>query len=290
MTTGKPTRWLAGAGLIVAVLLGVFYTLNRETHHFRFGGERFAYQLFQPPALEGAELQPLLVMLHGYDGSGQELRDTSNMDEIAAANGFAVVYPQALRDKTGRAHWNANMHLSRRDDVGYLSGLVADLLQRYPFDPEHVFVAGESNGGYMVYSLLCRSESVFSAGASVMGTMSGADWKSCKPASPVPVLHIFGTADDVVSPKGAIEDMDGWGGAPEAGEVLWRWAQWNGAVRGEGETFYSDAQRLTYLREDGTLAAELITLEGMWHDWPAGYDTRADAAALVVDFFKRAVP
>ena len=83
---------------------------------------------------------------------GGLLRRGSNIDAEARARGMAVVYPQALKDKTGRAHWNANMKLSRRDDVGYLSALVAHLVPSHGFDPARVFVAGESNGGYMVYT------------------------------------------------------------------------------------------------------------------------------------------
>ncbi|WP_298680452.1 PHB depolymerase family esterase [uncultured Lentibacter sp.] len=280
------------AAVICVALLGLAalaLARDGETHHVRYAGERHAYQLFVPPRQEGVA-PPLLVMLHGYDGSGRLLRRESNIDAEARARGMAVVYPQALKDKTGRAHWNANMKLSRRDDVGYLSALVAHLVPSHGFDPARVFVAGESNGGYMVYTLLCQTQGVFAAGASVMGTMSGADWKSCKPQAPVPVLHVFGTADDVVSPRGTAEDMEGWGGAPEAGQVLWRWAAWNGAVSARQSQLYSDAQRLSYLRADGSLAAELVTLEGMWHDWPAGHHGRADAAALMFDFFTRARP
>lgn len=284
-------RVIAGVVALLALAFAFWATLMRDTTIVSYGGERYSYELFLPEAsLNANEKRPLVVMLHGYGGSGHDLRDTTNMDAIAAQHGFAVAYPQALEDKHGKAHWNANMTLSRRDDAGFLTALAEELVAQHDLDSKSVFVAGASNGGFMVYSLLCRSEGVFAAGASVMGTMSGADWKACEPTSPVPVLHIFGTADDVVSPRGTAADLEGWGGAPAAGDVLWRWAHWNGAVRGEAMPAYSDGQRLSYLRDDGSLASELVTLEGMWHDWPAGYDTRADAAEMVWSFFARVSP
>ena len=76
-----------------------------------------------------------------------------------------IVYPNSVG-----THWNAVPQSeqppdgsNRRgvDDVGFLRALVASLGQRYPLDPERIFVAGFSNGGRMTLRLACEAPDVY---------------------------------------------------------------------------------------------------------------------------------
>ena len=42
------------------------------------------------------------------------------MIDLAEEHGFALVYPQGLKDDTLRLHWNAGLTLSDIADVGFL--------------------------------------------------------------------------------------------------------------------------------------------------------------------------
>ena len=84
------------------------------------------------------------------------------------------------------------------DDIGFLSELAGHLQVEYDLNPDHTFVCGMSNGGFMSYTLACDRPDVFKAIASVTGTMSGFDWNNCDPDEPVPVLQIAGADDNIV--------------------------------------------------------------------------------------------
>ena len=63
-------------------------------------------------------------------------------------------------------------------------------------DPQRVFATGVSNGGSMVALAACELSSRITAIASVSGDYSRQP--PCRPARPVSVLEIHGTADQVV--------------------------------------------------------------------------------------------
>ena len=66
------------------------------------GGQERHYSLFRPPALGRERPVPLVVMLHGGFGTAEQARRSYGWDEMAAAKGFVVVYPDGARRS-----WNA---------------------------------------------------------------------------------------------------------------------------------------------------------------------------------------
>ena len=66
------------------------------------------------------------------------------MIDLTEEHGFALVYPQGLKDDTLRTHWNTGLTLSDVDDVGFLSKLVLYLQKAY------------LNGGFMSYELIVK--------------------------------------------------------------------------------------------------------------------------------------
>ena len=45
------------------------------------------------------------------------------MIDLAEEHGFALDYPEGIKDNTLKLHWNAGLTLSDLDDVGFLSEL-----------------------------------------------------------------------------------------------------------------------------------------------------------------------
>ena len=126
----------------------------------------------------------------------------------------------------GDRFWNAtdaccDLYGTGVDDVGWLTSILDDLIDRFPVDEERIYVTGLSNGGFMSYRMACELSDRVAAIASVAG-MDFADATDCVPAEPVSVLHIHGTADDTVPYDGW--DLPGYV-IPSARDSVVRWAE-----------------------------------------------------------------
>lgn len=71
-----------------------------------FGGERPA-PYFLPESYDGSAEIPLLVMLHGYTGSGTVTAEWWNMYEAANEAGVMLIVPEGQVDAYGAPYWNA---------------------------------------------------------------------------------------------------------------------------------------------------------------------------------------
>jgi polyhydroxybutyrate depolymerase len=151
---------------------------------------------------------PLLVALHGGTGWGTQFERTSGFDGIAEANGFVVVYPDGVGVGPNQANrtWNSGAccGVAQRedvDDVTFVRMLIERLRSQYPIDSKRVFAAGHSNGGMQAYRLACElADQIVAVGVQ----SSSLEFDGCRPAKPVSLLHIHGTADQNVPIRGGI--------------------------------------------------------------------------------------
>ena len=158
---------------------------------------------------------PLLVSLHGFGGDSAYQSAYVPLHERANSDGFARLLPNGARDANGYRFWNPTDHCCEggktgEDDVAFLTELVAEARKIGAFGPVYFF--GYSNGGFMSHHMACKGLPGLRAVASLAGTSYVED-SSCEGAPPVSVLHIHGTADDVILFEGR-RDRTG----PE-----WRW-------------------------------------------------------------------
>jgi polyhydroxybutyrate depolymerase len=138
--------------------------------------------------------------LHGGLGSSSQFETNSGFNGLAESNGFIVVYPDgigALSTDVGPQTWNGGYCCGAAtrqavDDVAFIRSLIDAMLVKYPVDAKRVSVVGHSNGAIMGYRLACElSDKIVAIG--VQAGSLGID--TCKPSSPVAVLHLHGTAD-----------------------------------------------------------------------------------------------
>ena len=199
--------------LLFAALLGPYLPASAQIN-FEYGGQTRQYYLDSPAELEPGA--PLVFVLHGYGGTAWSMRNYSGWGAVAESEGIMVCYPQGSLDMEGSPHWNANLGISSTNDLGFLKALAEHLQSMYFLSPECTYSCGMSNGGYMSYSLACNHPETFRAVGSVTGAMSEYDFDNCNPEEVVPVIHLHGTADYLVSYNGG-EDWGPWGdeGVPE---------------------------------------------------------------------------
>jgi polyhydroxybutyrate depolymerase len=182
------------------------------------------YRLVVPPGYAGQPL-PLVILLHGYSGSGQAMDDYLNMSSIAATRTFLLATPDGAVDALGYRYWNATDACCAAnapvpaDDVGYLTAVIDDVSFRYSVDPQRVYIIGHSNGGFMAHRMACDRASRIAAIVSI----AGAQWSYlpyCQPSEPVSVLQVHGTADTTIL-------YDGGPGYPGARTTVADWATLN---------------------------------------------------------------
>ena len=183
------------------------------------------------PSFDPTRPAPLLIVLHGYTGSGSGMEEYFGLQREAEQRGFVTAYPDGTRDSRGDRFWNAtdaccNFYGSDVDDVGYLDSLITAIEAAVAVDPRRVYVAGHSNGGFMSYRLACAHADRIAAIVSLAGA-TFANASDCRPANPVAVLQIHGTADDTIAFSGGSIDGHAFPGAEESAAT---WATYDGCA------------------------------------------------------------
>jgi polyhydroxybutyrate depolymerase len=157
-----------------------------------------------PPGTPAGRRLPLVLALHGFGGSGLRMEPYSGFSAVANSDGFLVAYPSSA----GR-YWNSTAAPGLPKDARFIAELIDLLEQTQCVDSRRVFATGVSNGGSMVALAGCELSSRIAAIAPVAGDYS--HQPACRPAQPLSVLEIHGTADQVVPYFGtrALRTADG---------------------------------------------------------------------------------
>jgi polyhydroxybutyrate depolymerase len=198
--------------LAIAVLL-IGCTGNGGPRGTTYGGDRPA-ELKVPATLTEGKQYPLLVVLHGYGASGFVQTAFFGVGGLPAADKALLIAPDGTEDSMGKQFWNADAACcdfdhKNPDDVGYIGGLIDDISADWPVDKKQVFVLGHSNGGYMAYRMACERADVIAAIGSLAGDASSMP-TACNPTQKVNVVHMHGTADELVPYAGAMPSVEQW--------------------------------------------------------------------------------
>lgn len=165
---------------------------------------RGAVNVIVPKGYSEAAQVPLVMLLHGYTPSGAEQDAYFKLGALADEYGFIFVAPDGTIENSEEKNrfWHAgeknccNFHGATVSDSAYLKALIEALQNRYSIDPKRVYVSGHSNGGFMSHRLAYDYPETIAAIAALNGS-APLHWNKAKPASPVYILHIHGTADEV---------------------------------------------------------------------------------------------
>lgn len=172
---------------------------------------------------------PLVVVLHGYSGTADVQQQYFRFQDEAAERGAILAYPDGTPDRRDLQFWNAtdaccNFFGSDVDDVAYLAAVVEHVRSLHAIDPQRIFLAGHSNGGFMSYRLACERADLFAAVVSLAGA-TYVDPGDCSPSEPVSIAQVHGTLDEVIAYDGG--DIIG-NDYPSAATTAATWAGYNG--------------------------------------------------------------
>ncbi len=181
------------------------------------GGLEREYILHVPTVYDASSPTPLILALHGL---GDVISNFSNvgLSNLGDTENFFVVYPQAIDSQLLGTAWNNGaaafgITLNETvDDVDFLSQLIDHIASEYNINLDRVYCTGFSMGGIMTHRMACDLNDRLAAVAAVSGPLADAIANDCLAQSPIPVMHMHGTAD------GTVGYADGaFNGALEAG-------------------------------------------------------------------------
>jgi len=217
--------------LIASIGCGVGLAHANEVLTFTHQGIARTATLHAPAGLPDGPV-PLVIGLHGRGQSVAGLRRQLHLDATADRERFVVVYPEAVD-----LEWNYGRPVVKPmptangetvDDVGFIRLIIDKLVETKRADPARIHVAGVSRGGLMAYTLACASADRIAAVAAVITGMTEFQREDCRPARPVPLMAIAGTAD-------LSQMYDGWllplGRLMSVPETLDYWRTQNGCSK-----------------------------------------------------------
>ncbi len=168
------------------------------------------YYLYRPEGLKAGA--PLVIVLHGYGGSA--LKGKREMMDVADRNGFAVCYPQGIKDPKGKPGWNVrypSQEGMKTDDVKFLVALSKELQKKFSLSEKNTFLTGMSNGGDIIYLIAMRAPRAFKAMASIAGLQFSWMETEYSYKHPLPFMEVHGTQDHTSEWLGDPENKGGWG-------------------------------------------------------------------------------
>ena len=241
-------------------------------------GETREYQLYIPSSYSENYLSPLMFNFHGGNGTSQEQIEISDMRNLADANNFIIVYPQAIADPTddGSLNWIFKGD-SDHDDIFFIDAIISELSSQYSIDIDRIYACGYSLGGEFVYELLCRLNDKIAAGVAVARTMGQYQYENCNPEHPTAIMTILGTEDYESNYNGVI--YNGITYYISADDTHQYWAYYNNT---EDEPIeielpdnnINDGSTVTKrIWENGDSCVSVVEyrINGGEHDWPGSF-------------------
>ncbi len=271
--TGTLARRAVVAAAIVATACGaVAETIERQ---LRVGARERSYEIDLPARHDRDRPLPVVIVFHGGGGSADSVRRQSRLSAKGETEGFISVYPQGSGGIAGKLKtWNAgtccgHAMQQRVDETAFVAALLDDLQATVAVDRARIYATGISNGGMMAYEVACALADRVAAIAVVAGEMTALE--RCRPARPVPVLVIHGSADRNLPFEGgagakafAVHEVRSVASAIEF------WRRHDACDEPAESEQKGIVRRTSYRACAGGSAVELVAIEGGGHSWPGG--------------------
>lgn len=137
-------------------------------------GNSLNYRFFEPQT-EGDEKYPLVIFLHGSGERGTDngLQLEGNMGAVVWAtpeqqvkNPTYVLAPQAPVGDVLNAYWVIE------PTYEMVVNLVKETIEKYPIDPNRIYVTGMSNGGVGTWNIVKKNPDLFAAAVPICGAVN----------------------------------------------------------------------------------------------------------------------
>jgi len=143
--------------------------------------------------------RPMIISCHGSSQDASYQQSQAHYSNIADTAKFLVVFPNGISNS-----WD----ISGTSDIDFMTAIIDTMVNRYNIDRNRVYLSGFSMGGMFTYWAMGKIADKIAAFAPISGYLLGGS--SFTSARPIPILHIHGTGDDVVSFSGVAACLAGW--------------------------------------------------------------------------------
>lgn len=285
--------WSGLITLVAASVLSLMISALAVAGELTHDGRDRSYLLEVPDGLSGPA--PVIFVLHGGTGTGQGMRQMTQLHEAGAEYGFVTVFPQGIANQWNDAR-QSTLIVEKQggggaDDVGFLRALAARLVADGIADPRRIHATGLSNGGMMTFRLACEASDVFAAFVPVIANLPERAEHTCQPSRALSMMVMNGTVDRLILWNGgAVAGMF----PGDRGRTLGthRTMEIFGGLNGCDPTQQAapvdigfdpivslTVHRFTGCRNDVDL--RLYAFSGMGHRWPGGFPIPERAEGLL---------
>ena len=304
------------------LLAALAFSLNAQTlKTMTWDGQERQYLEYVPSSYSDSEAVPVLFMLHGRGDDINNFFQATRIQNVAEEQGWIIVCPQALEfnyaipgfgTQNFGACWNVGSTVfvsfemygmpfsfdvpvnADVDDPGFLLAALAAVKEDYNVDPNKVFFAGFSLGGFMSHRMAIEHGDAINSIAAVSGVI-GNDLIPLTPVANVNVLQIFGTSDEMITYDDAMISLQSLGsfnlGLPVE-ETVEYWRAFNQCDETPIVEQYPDTQNdgLTfemyqYLNGTNDARVAFIKVYNGIHTWYDGQVNDIDYNTEIVRFF-----
>ena len=239
------------------------------------------YRLYKPRGVLRSERLPLVVMLHGCSQDAQALAASTQMNRLAQAERFMVLYPEQDRLASLQNCWNwydtrAGRAQREADSV---ASAIDHICLTQPVDPQRMALVGLSAGAGLASLMAVRQLQRFqavvmhsgigpgtaSSSATALAAMRGR--RVAVPLAPLvadlhlpALLVIQGSVDHIVAPSNGTQVAQLWADREGAKAARPRIVQ-------RGKRYPA---MITDYRNRGRLVATLCIVNGLGHAWSGG--------------------
>jgi polyhydroxybutyrate depolymerase len=155
------------------------------------------YHAYLPAGWDGRPALKGVMFFHGWREEARNVLADAAMRDVADRRDAILIIPQG-EGLTWSYPGSPGRH---RDEFAFIAAVLDDALKRLPLDPAHVYAAGFSQGGSMVWNLACHAPGRFAGFLPVAGGFWEPLPESCA-AGPRRVFHVHGLSDATVPMAG----------------------------------------------------------------------------------------
>jgi polyhydroxybutyrate depolymerase len=253
-----------------------------HVENVRLGSFDRHFMVHVPAGLAAKRKLPVVIMLHGAGGTGQQAMEQTGWDREADREDFIAVFPDGVAEHPklpasfllNPQTWNegSGRHASgqRNDgDVEFIAYIIDALEARYGVDPNRIFVTGFSNGASMTFRIGVELSDKVAAIAPVAGHLLVHDHQLKRP---LPTLYIIGRDDPLELPKGGVlrirgEQVE----QPPIEQNLAQWRELDGcSPKPTNDVHEAGVEKVTFSDcREGAVVVEYF-IDDMGHVWPGG--------------------
>jgi len=159
------------------------------------------YFLVAPDSYDPRTTLPILIGLHGINGSPASFRDQFLFGALASEYKYVGIFPLGWGDEVNsNPTWNSgscclSAMVANINDVEFIQAIIQEVKKNYFVDESRIWAVGFSAGGMMAYKLGCDLASVVTAIGVVSGTLMQ---DPCNPVAPISIIHLHGELDDAI--------------------------------------------------------------------------------------------